>query len=403
MQLVACALLISFVLLSTHVYVYRLSRARHPSSHGTLSDYILSIRQGSSRVVIASLVNASNGGPSLSMGDFLDRWEAFTAQDYRFGRCNVNATVTSQPPYSDGIRLDWGAEGAGVSSACSDFTLNISGRGAEGDMSYGVNVTTKIELTGSYADIGGNNKSVTARMDLYNEDQPALAGPRTLEYRGNADPQTYLIRPSAAVDVANKWINEPLGWDGDNASSATETQNKITNDIYWTTWNNTDMGTITAVDIRIRLDLIITPIGESDTVTVQWWVGGVQGSGTHTIDSANDGADLAVSFDGVSEPNDGSWSWADVGSIEVRLVGAKVGGFDTITYGVDEVWGWVTAEGSVWTDASLEEDYSETDFGNGTYAYSFNMTLPGSLVEVRMRAYDLRGVFVQAETALPGE
>jgi hypothetical protein len=118
------------------------------------------------------------------------------------------------------------------------------------------------------------------------------------------------------------------------------------------------------------------------------------------MDSTNDAQNITVSFNGVSEPNDGSWSWADVGNIEIRLVGSKAGGFDTITYAVDEVWGWVTVTGGKWQDASLEENYSETDYGNGTYAYSFIVNFPGSQVQVRMQAYDRRGIFVQAEDAL---
>ena len=48
----------------------------------------------------------------------------------------------------------------------------------------------------------------------------------------------------------------------------------------------------------------------------------------------------------------------------------------------------------------MAEDYSETDYGNGTYAYSFIVTFPGSQVQVRMQAFDRRGVFVRAEDAL---
>jgi len=384
------------------VYIFRLNGTGDPSSTDHLSDFVLNVRQGSRHAVVASLINVSAGGSSSSAQSFLDRWEDFVAEDYRFGMCSLNSSPAAQAPYSEGTWLDWGTDGVGVSSAYSDFTLNISGRNAEVDLGFSVNTTTKVELAGSYADVGGNNKTVSVRMDLSNEDSPALAGPRTLEYRGYTDPQTYLIRPSAATDVINQWDGESSGWDGDNATSATETQSKVDNDIYWTTWNNSDMGNITRVDLRIRLDFVISSIKSgSDSVTVQWWVGGQQGSGTYTIDSTNDGPDLSVSFDDVTEPTDGSWTWADLGNVEIRLIGTKVGGYDTIAYGVDEVWGWVTAAGTVWQDASLEEGYTEQDYGNGTYAYFFNVTLPGTHLEVRMQTYDRRGVFVQTESTLP--
>lgn len=107
-----------------------------------------------------------------------------------------------------------------------------------------------------------------------------------------------------------------------------------------------------------------------------------------------------ASFDGVPEPNDCFWSWADVGNIEIRLVGGKVAGFGTITYAVDDVWGWVAVAGGAWQDSSPAENYSETGYGNGTYAHSFIVTSAGNPVEVRMQAYDRRGIFVEAEDIL---
>jgi hypothetical protein len=400
-QLIICALFISILVLSTQAYIYRQDRSNPSLGYSYLTDYSLGFRQGSRHAVVASLVNVSNGGPSSNMGGFLDRWESFVAQDYRFGRCTLNTTLASQDPYSDGILLDWGTSGVGVSSAYSDFTLNISGRGANVDLGFGVNVTTKVELAGSYADLGSDRKEVALNVDMTNEGQPALAGSRTLEYMDNSDPGVYLVRPTAANDVKNRWNAEPSGWDGDNGTSAVETQSRVTNNIQWIAWNNTNLGSIVGLDLRIRLDFVITSqSGGSDSVTVEWWVGAQQGSGTYTIDSTNDAQDIVVSFDDVSEPNDGFWSWADVGNIEIRLLGVKAAGFDTITYAVDEVWGWATVAGGEWEDASLAEDYSETDYGNGTYAYSFIVTMGGTEVEVRMQAYDRRGIFVQAEDIL---
>jgi hypothetical protein len=403
-QLITCALFISILVISTQAYIYRMGRSSPSPAFSYLADYALGFRQGSRHAVVASLANVSTGGPSSSMVGFLDRWEAFAVQDYRFGICSLNATPASQAPYSGGTRFNWGTSGVGVSSAYSDFTLNISGRGADVDMDFGVNVTTKVELAGSYVDLGDDRKELSVKMDMINEGQPALAGSRTLEYKDNSEPGTFLVRPTAADDTKNAWDAEPSGWDGDNGTSAVETLSRVTDDIYWITWNNTATGDIIIVDLRIRLDFVITSQARgSDSVTVEWWVGAQQGLGTYTIDSTNDAQDIVVSFDDVSEPNDGSWSWADVGNIEIRLDGTKNGGFDTIIYAVDEVWGWVTVSGGIWHDASHEENFSETDYGNGTYAYSVILPYPGSQIEVRMQAYDRRGVFVQAEVTLNQE
>jgi hypothetical protein len=224
------------------VYIYRNSRIDVSPAYGTLIDYAQHIRLGSIHAVTASLVNISNGGASSNLGDNLDRWEAFTRGDYRFGICDLNATLGSQVPYSDGIWLDWGTSGVGVSSAYVDFTLNIGGRGAEIDWAFPVNRTTEMRVSGSYTVIVGDQKAVTVTMSMLNEGSPALAQSSTLEY------------------------------------------------------------------------------------------------------------------------------------------------LDT----------------GLWNDASLEGDYTATDYGNGTYRFTFSANIPGAQVDVRMQAFDMRGVFVEAQETLSG-
>jgi len=238
--LIVAAFTISILLLSANVYIYRNSRIDSSPAYGTLIDHAQHIQLGSIHAVTASLVNVSNGGATSNLGDNIDRWEAFTRGDYRFGICNLNATLESQVPYSDGIWLDWGASGVGVSSAYIDFTLEISGRGAEVDWDFPVNRTTEMWVSGSYTVIVGDQKAVTVTMSMVNEGSPALAQSSTLEY------------------------------------------------------------------------------------------------------------------------------------------------LDT----------------GLWNDASLEGDYTTTDYGNGTYRFTFSADIPGAPVDVRMQAFDVRGVFVQAQEAL---
>ena len=180
--LVLAALTISLAILSTQAYVYQRSRAEASADWSALSDYVLSIEQGSRHVVVASLVNVSNGGAASNFRGNLDRWESLAAGDYQFGRCDLNATVASQTPYSDGLWLDWGTDGKGVSSASADFTLNLSGRGAEIDMIFEGNITTTALVSGSFVRFGGNIKQVTVILDLLNEGEPALAESIDLAY-----------------------------------------------------------------------------------------------------------------------------------------------------------------------------------------------------------------------------
>lgn len=180
--LVIASLAIALMILSTQAYVYRLSRLETSSGYDLLSDYVLSIEQGSRHAVVASLVNVSGGGASSNMGAIIDKWEAFVAKDHGFGRCEINATPASQPPYSDGIWLEWGVTGGGTSSAHADFTLNLAGRGVEIDWSYSLNVTTRVLVNGSYVALLGDEKEVTVDLSVQNDGGPALAESATILY-----------------------------------------------------------------------------------------------------------------------------------------------------------------------------------------------------------------------------
>jgi hypothetical protein len=180
--LVVAALAIALTILSTQAYVYRLSRTRISPEHNHLCDYVLCIEQGSSHAVTASLVNVSRGGATSNLRANLDRWESFVAADYSLGRCELNATPASEPPYSEGVWLDWGIDGEGVSSAWADFTMNLSGMGVEVDDRFTVNVTTRVIVSGSYTTIENDNKEIAMVVNLLNEAEPALSGSIGLEY-----------------------------------------------------------------------------------------------------------------------------------------------------------------------------------------------------------------------------
>ncbi len=149
-NLVVAAIAISIILLSTQIYVYRLSRIGIDENYGILSDYILSIEQGTRHVAVASLINVSQGGSVSNFVYNLNRWESFVASDYKFGRCTLNSTLASESPYSGGIWLSWGTEGMGVSSASAVLTVDLGGRGVEVDWSFTENITTTMLVSGRW-------------------------------------------------------------------------------------------------------------------------------------------------------------------------------------------------------------------------------------------------------------
>lgn len=51
-----------------------------------------------------------------------------------------------------------------------------------------------------------------------------------------------------------------------------------------------------------------------------------------------------------------------------------------------------------WVATGPSNNPTLTDYGNGTYLYSFSADIPGTTVEVSAHVYDQRGVYVQANT-----
>ena len=180
--LVIAALAIALTILSVQSYLYDLSKQTLTPQNDYLSDYILSIKQGTNHIVTASLVNTSNGGASINLENNLARWSEFVANDYRFGAPMLTTTLESTSPYSDGMRLEWGTTGVGTSSICSDFNFDISGRDVEVNWDYTVNKTTKVTSIGGYTDLGGTTKQFDLTINLANEEISCIASSVILHY-----------------------------------------------------------------------------------------------------------------------------------------------------------------------------------------------------------------------------
>ncbi len=180
--LVVAALAIALTILSVQSYLYSLSKQRITPQNDYLSEYLLSIKQGSKHTIAASLVNISNSGVSTNLASNLARWTAFLVDDYQFGTPVITITLETSSPYSDGLRFEWGATGTGISSACSDFNLSLSGRDVEVNWDYSVNITSKVTLRGEYTDLGGTSKRFDLIVNVYNEREPCLAAYVILHY-----------------------------------------------------------------------------------------------------------------------------------------------------------------------------------------------------------------------------
>lgn len=185
-----------------------------------------------------------------------------------------------------------------------------------------------ISAGGKFAIYTSNRNSMTSYDKIHADVTPTFAAP----FRS-------VIHPSAFTDINSRWNLEGQAYDNNNATSSDESQSRIANDIYFLTWNNTDKGTISQVDIHIYMDLVGLSNDYCDFVV---YVSGVSTTPTHQITSANGGTTLHIKLENVAGPG-GTWDWTEIGLLDVRLDGTQSAGPDAVAdYEVFEVWGVVT-------------------------------------------------------------
>jgi hypothetical protein len=181
------------------------------------------------------------------------------------------------------------------------------------------------------------------------------------------------------TDTANRWDNETEAYDLNNDTNASNSRGRITDDIYFDNFQNSSgYGTITRVDLNMRVDL--TGLND-DYCTILWYVNATQGTGTYTINSGNDGTDLYITFDDVSQPEGGSWDWGNLQYLEFRFDGTQLTGPDSVTWNIDEVWTDIYVINYMidfeynWSNAIFDKIDEEVCFYVGSHTGSENLNV----------------------------
>ncbi|MEA2090188.1 MAG: hypothetical protein U9O89_05460 [Thermoproteota archaeon] len=183
--LLVAALAVALILTSTTVYIYELNETLSNTEFASLNHFVSAVKLGSQHVMIGSLTNISSGGANETLVENLEKWASLLERQYKLGKCTLNFTPLNAPPYSSGIWTLWGSDGLGVSSACSNFSFQLSGREVDVKLSYTINITTTILVEGSYKVLGGDEKQVNVTCNLLNEGVSALAKNLTLYYESS--------------------------------------------------------------------------------------------------------------------------------------------------------------------------------------------------------------------------
>ncbi|MGD9131049.1 MAG: hypothetical protein PVH73_05695 [Candidatus Bathyarchaeota archaeon] len=185
--LVITALVIALLVLSIVYGVFEAGRRSEMRSAATLNSPVLATKLGLRNTVISSLVNVSNGGEAEMLAANLNKYASIVGNQSFFGKCVVLFTVSDASPYQSGMWISWGSDGTGVSSAYANFTLLFTETDSEIQLEHTINVTTMLDVEGTYSKLGGTLKQVNVTCRIFNEGESALANNTTLyyDYDGN--------------------------------------------------------------------------------------------------------------------------------------------------------------------------------------------------------------------------
>ena len=179
--LIIVALIITLLLLSTALYVAETEKdaAVYKSE---VAPAFSAYRLGTMHTVISALSNISNGGSADILVANLNQFKSMVGNRSLTAIFKMEFTPLNMAPYQDGVWIDWGSSGKGVSSAYVNFILNYSGISATYSSEYAVNITSEIEVSGVYTILNGSQKQVTLTFTVRNEGKPALARNFTVYY-----------------------------------------------------------------------------------------------------------------------------------------------------------------------------------------------------------------------------
>jgi len=181
--LLIAAFIMASILLSAQFYVLEVGKNMGEVQQSSLTGFMLSVKFGSRHVVTGSLANASNAGSNSALELNLQNWASFVHHQYTLGENVLEYTLREEIPYSSGIWLQWGSSGSGVSSAYADFLHRLSGREANAEQVYSINVTTSLIVTSTNRIVNATVRQIDVRMNVLNEGAPALAKQIMIYYR----------------------------------------------------------------------------------------------------------------------------------------------------------------------------------------------------------------------------
>jgi hypothetical protein len=149
------------------------------SDDGVLIDsYQTSIRS----TAVSALANFSGGGNSGVFGSDLAQLRSVILDHSYRAQLSLTYSLLESGGYSNGLRVWWGSSGEGISSAYTTVTCSSSSYNGGSEVTYIVNVTDCIQLSGQYSQLNDTHKLVNLSVNLFDERGGALADAFVISY-----------------------------------------------------------------------------------------------------------------------------------------------------------------------------------------------------------------------------
>jgi hypothetical protein len=197
--LIIVSLIVTMLLLSTALYVAETTK-EGAVYEAEVEPAFSAYRLGTMHTIISALSNISNGGSADILVADLNQFNSVVGNHSFNAIFKMEFTPFNMMPYQDGVWIDWGSSGKGISSAYVNFILNSSGTSATYYSEYAVNITSEIDVSGEYM-LNGTLKQATVACTVLNEDKPALARNFTVYYEqdGSLSPEEWLQVASPSI------------------------------------------------------------------------------------------------------------------------------------------------------------------------------------------------------------
>jgi hypothetical protein len=183
--LIVTALLVALLLLSTAVYVMETTK-QIPKVNADVTSSFCDYKQAARSTLVSALSNITGGGNPNILAEDISQLKAVLQSNSFQSILTIDYNLPTRDSYQNGMRISWGTNGGGVSSAYASFTFNSVGPSTTSSIDCTVNVTSQISASGTYIQ-EANQKMVHLTLHLLNEGEPALAQNFAFSYQNDTD------------------------------------------------------------------------------------------------------------------------------------------------------------------------------------------------------------------------